>query len=77
MFRGLSVRKGTPDDDKAILADAMAKAAKSEAFMGLAAKKGFTVDPMAAAEFEALLMVEDAKVQAIMESAGLYKSKMN
>ncbi len=77
LFRGLSVPKGTPDDVKAILADAMAKAAKSEAFMKLAANKGFTVDPMAAAEFEALLMVEDAKVQAIMESAGLYKSKMN
>ena len=67
--------KGTPDDVKAKLADAMAKAAKSDAFMELAANKGFTVDPMAAAEFEALLMDEDGKVQAIMESAGLYQSK--
>ena len=75
LFRGLSVPKGTPDAVKAKLADAMAKAAKSEAFMALATKKGFTVDPIASAEFETLLQAEDAKIKGIMESAGLYQSK--
>ncbi len=75
LFRGLSVPKGTPDDVKAKLADAMTKAAKSDAFMELATKKGFTVDPMPVADFEALLKDEDMKVQAIMEGAGLYQSK--
>jgi len=75
LFRGLSVPKGTPDDVKAKLADAMTKAAKSDAFMDLASKKGFTVEPMVVGDFEALLKDEDMKVQAIMEGAGLYQSK--
>lgn len=75
LFRGLSVPKGTPDDVKAKLADAMAKAAKSQAFMDLAKKKGFTVEPMSYAAFSELLAKEDAKVKGIMESAGLYQSK--
>lgn len=75
LFRGLSVPKGTPDAIKAKLFDAMAKAAKSEVFMALAKKKGFTIDPMSAADFEAFLKTEDAKVIAIMKGAGLYQSK--
>lgn len=75
LFRGLSVSKGTPDAVKAKLADAMAKAAKSEAFMGLAKKKGFTVDPLPVAAFEKLLAAEDAKIKGIMQGAGLYQSK--
>ena len=75
LFRGLSVPKGTPDDVKAKLADAMAKAAKSADFVALAEKSGFTVDPMVVADFEALLKDEDMKVQAIMEGAGLYQSE--
>jgi len=75
LFRGLSVPKGTPDAVKAKLADAMSKAAKSEAFMALAKKKGFTVDPIGFAKFEELLKTEDAKVKGIMQSAGLYGSK--
>jgi len=75
LFRGLSVPKGTPDAVKAKLADAMTKAAKSKDFMALAATKGFTVDPMGSADFEALLKTEDVKVKGIMESAGLYQSK--
>ncbi len=75
LFRGLSVPKGTPDAVKAKLAEAMAAAAKSDAFMALAAKKGFTVAPLAVGEFEALLASEDAKVKAIMQGAGLYQSK--
>ena len=75
LFRGLSVPKGTPAEVKAKLANAMTKAAKSEAFVKLAKQKGFTVDPMPVAEFEALLAKEDAKVTAIMKSAGLYQSK--
>ncbi len=43
--------------------------------MGRAAKKGFTVDPLAAAAFESLLAKEDAKVKGIMKAAGLYQSK--
>ena len=75
LFRGLSVPKGTPEAIKNKLADAMTKAAKSPAFMGLAKKKGFTVAPMGHKEFSAFLAKEDAKVKAIFKAAGLYKSK--
>ncbi len=75
LFRGLSVPKGTPDAVKAKLADAMSKAAMSDAFMALAKKKGFTVEPMGFKDFEMLLASEDAKVKGIMEGAGLYQSK--
>jgi tripartite-type tricarboxylate transporter receptor subunit TctC len=76
LFRGLSVPKKTPEAVKAKLADAMIKAAKSKAFMALAKKKGFTVDPMGVDDFEKLLQKEDAKIKAIMKSAALYQSKM-
>jgi tripartite-type tricarboxylate transporter receptor subunit TctC len=75
LFRGLSVPKKTPAAIKAKLADAMAKAAKSKAFMSLAKKKGFTVEPLAVDQFEALLAMEDAKIKKIMKSAGLLGSK--
>ncbi len=75
LFRGLSVPKGTPDAVKAKLADAMATAAKSEAFMALANKNGFTVAPMGYQEFTAYLAVEDVKVKNIFKQAGLYRSK--
>jgi tripartite-type tricarboxylate transporter receptor subunit TctC len=75
LFRGLSVPKNTPAAIKAKLAGAMAKAAKSKAFMGLAKKKGFTVDPLAVDKFESLLAMEDVKIKEIMKSAGLYRSK--
>lgn len=74
LFRGISAPKGTPDEIKAKLSDAMAKAGQSKAFMDLAKKKGFTVEPMDYQTFTALLETEDAKVKAIMESAGLYQS---
>jgi tripartite-type tricarboxylate transporter receptor subunit TctC len=75
LFRGLSVPKNTPDPVKDKLADAMAKAARSPAFMDLAKKKGFTVAPMGHVEFSSFLAKEDAKVKSIFKSAGLYKSK--
>jgi len=75
LFRGLPVPKGTPDAGKEKLADAMVQAARSEAFMGLAKKKGFTVAPTGEKAFAAFLAEEDAKVKAIFKSAGLYKSK--
>jgi len=75
LFRGLSVAPGTPQSIKEKLYDAMSKAAKSESFMGLAKKKGFTVDPMGPKAFTALLSNEDKKVKNIFKGAGLYKSK--
>ncbi len=75
LFRGLSVPKGTPDAVKAKLADAMATAANSAAFMELAKKNGFTVAPMGYREFTAYLAVEDIKVKDIFKRAGLYRSK--
>ncbi len=75
LFRGLSVPKGTPPEVMAKLADAMSKAANSEAFMDLAKKKGFTVDPIGPEDFGQLLSGEDEKIRAIMQSAGLYQSK--
>jgi len=75
LFRGLSVPKGTPDAVKAKLANAMIVAAKSDAFMALAAKKGFTIAPLGHADFEKLLAAENELVKGIMQQAGLYKSK--
>ena len=75
LFRGLSVAPGTPQSIKNKLFDAMSKAAKSKAFMGLAKKKGFTVDPMGPKAFTAMLSNEDNKVKNIFKGAGLYKSK--
>ncbi|MEE9194857.1 MAG: hypothetical protein V3U44_03380, partial [Alphaproteobacteria bacterium] len=65
----------TPDAVKEKLADAMTQAARSETFMGLAKKKGFTVAPTDEKTFAAFLAEEDAKVKEIFKSAGLYKSK--
>ena len=75
LFRGLSVPKGTPAAVKAKLADAMMKAARSPAFMKLAKKKGFTVEPMDSNAFSGYLNKMDQDVIAIMESAGIYQSK--
>ena len=75
LFRGLSVAPGTPQSIKDKLFDAMRKAANSEAFMGLAKKKGFTVDPMGPKAFTAYLSSENTKVEDIFKSAGLYQSK--
>jgi len=69
------VAPNTPDDVKAQLADAMAKAANSPEFQKLAKAKGFTVAPLGHAAFEALLVDENAKVKAIFASAGLLKTK--
>ncbi len=77
LFRGLSVAKGTPKEIKDKLAEAMAKAAKSEAFMDLAGKSGFTVAPMGPDGFDTFLVDEDAKIKDIFKSAGLYQSKTN
>ena len=75
LFRGLSVPPNTPDKIKSILADAMAKAANSDAFLALAKKKGFKVSPLGYKEFGELLSREDKKVKAIFASAGLLKNK--
>jgi len=75
LFRSISVPKGTPAAVKAKLADAMIKAAKSDAFMGLAKKKGFTVEPLTGGEFDTMINTEDGVVRGIMVSAGLYQSK--
>jgi len=75
LFRGLSVPKGTPAAVKAKLADAMMKAARSDAFMALAHKKGFTVKPLGPEAFSAMLAREDVKVKNILRGAGLYHSK--
>ncbi len=75
LFRGLSVPKGTPTAVKQKLGEAMAKAAKSKAFMTLAKQKGFTVDPMMSEAFNKYIVVEDRRVKSIMNSAGIYQSK--
>jgi len=77
LFRGLSVPRGTPEEAKTRLADAMTEAAGSTAFMRLAEEVGFTVEPMPTEAFEALMATEDAKVKAIIENAGLAPSTEN
>ena len=71
LFRGLSVPNDTPLEIKAQLADAMVRAAASAAFLELAEEVGFTVDPMQVEAFEAMLVIEDAKVKTIVHDAGL------
>lgn len=75
LFRGLSVPPNTPNEIKKILADAMAKAANSKAFLDLAKKKGFKVAPLGHEAFSTLLAEENAKVRAIFASAGLLKNQ--
>ncbi len=75
LFRGLSVAKDTPQPIKDKLAEAMMMAAKSDAFMDLAGKAGFTVAPMGHEEFSTFLAAEDDKIKGIFKQAGLYRSK--
>jgi len=75
LFRSLSVPANTPDDVKAMLADAMIKAANSPAFQELAKNSGFTVAPMDYVEFTGYLAGENDKVVDIFKSAGMYKSQ--
>jgi tripartite-type tricarboxylate transporter receptor subunit TctC len=75
LFRGLSVPKGTPKPIKDKLADAMVKAAHSDAFMKFAAENGFTVETLGVEDFEKVLAAEDVKVKSIMKAAGLYQSE--
>lgn len=77
LFRSLTVPKGTPKEIKDKLADAMRKAAESPAFTDLAAKAGFTIEPLNSEEFGAYLTKEDAKYKAIFTKAGLTETKSN
>ena len=70
LFRGLSVPKGTPADVQARLAEAMTRAANSEAFQRLADDLGLTVAPLTMGPFEALLQREDVTVRSIIQSTG-------
>lgn len=70
LFRGVSVPRDTPAETQAVLAAAMTEAAASDAFRELAGELGLTVAPMSGEAFDALLSLEDAKVKAIMGSAG-------
>ncbi|MDA1000226.1 MAG: tripartite tricarboxylate transporter substrate binding protein [bacterium] len=74
-FRGLSVPKGTPQLVKAIIADAMMRATRSDAFTKLAKKSGFTVAPMDHTAFEIYLASQNRIVAGIMKRAGIYQSK--
>ena len=69
LFRGLSVPGDTPADVQARLADAMTRAATSEAFRRLADDMGLTVAPLAMEPFEALLRQENEKVGSIIRGA--------
>ena len=71
LFRSLTVPKGTPDEIKAKLADAMVQAANSEAFKELAANQGFTIETLDRDSFGERLAREDVKVKEIFSSAGL------
>lgn len=70
LFRGLSVPAGTPAEVQARLADAMTRAASSEAFRRLADDLGLTVAPLTMGPFEVLLRREDERVRSIIQGAG-------
>jgi len=74
LFRGLSVPRGTPAPIVQVLADAMTRAAHSNAFVKLASEVGFTVDPLPATSFDALMRDEDAKVKRILAGTALAPS---
>ncbi len=69
LFRGLSVPGDTPTHVQARLADAMTRAATSEAFQRLADDLGLTVAPLTMEPFEALLRQENEKVGSIIQGA--------
>ena len=69
LFRGLSVPRGTPADVQARLAEAMTRAATSEAFQRLADDLGLTVAPLTMDPFETLLQQENDKVSSIIQGA--------
>ena len=72
LFRSLTVAKGTPEDIKLKLADAMDKAANSDAFKELAANRGFTIEVLGPDAFSERLAREDEVVKKIFTSAGLF-----
>lgn len=75
LFRGLSVPKGTPDDIKAKLEDAMIKAANSESFKEHAEKLQFTLAPIGHKEFGEKLAKGNDQIANLMKQAGIYQSK--
>jgi tripartite-type tricarboxylate transporter receptor subunit TctC len=74
-FRGLAVAKGTPHGIKAQIADAMMRAARSNAFTKFAKKKGFTVAPLGPVGMTNYLTEQNKRVAASMKKLGLYQSK--
>ena len=75
LFRGLSVPKGTPDDIKAKLEDAMIKAANSDEFKARAGKLKFTLAPLGQKEFGEKLAKDNDQIANLMKQADLYQSK--
>lgn len=74
-FRGMSVPKGTPRPVINKLADAMKKAAMSEAYQKIAKTNGLVVKPSGPGEFEEVLAARNQVVKDLLKSVGLYQSK--
>lgn len=73
MWRGITVRKGTPPEVIAILESAFTKAAQSEEFRTFAERYGVIVDIRDAKGFDQLMADSDKIVVDIMTALGIKK----
>jgi tripartite-type tricarboxylate transporter receptor subunit TctC len=72
-FRGIAVKKDTPDDIVKILEQAFINAAKSEKFQTYAKNNGVLVNIMGSADFDQYIADNDKQMAELMQKIGLKK----
>jgi len=73
MYRGIAVRKDTPDDIVKKLEDAFVKAGQNQEFKEFAEKYGVTVNVLGAKDFDAYMEEQDNMVAKAMDLIGMKK----
>jgi tripartite-type tricarboxylate transporter receptor subunit TctC len=73
MYRGIAVKKGTPDDVVKRLESAFMKAGQSDEFKAFADKYGVQIDIKNGADFDKEMGDNDKQVADIMEKIGIKK----
>jgi len=73
MYRGIAVRKDTPDDVVKILEDAFVKAGQNQEFKDFAKQYGISVNILGAKEFDTYMKEQDDTVAKAMELIGMKK----
>lgn len=77
MYRGIAVRKDTPDDVVKILEDAFVKAGQNQEFKDFAKQYGITVNVLGASEFDTYMKEQDDMVAKAMDLIGMKKQQHN